>query len=347
MPSYPLHNVAIAIIVGGPFIATCFVALRIYGKRWSRTALALEDYLIILASALSIGLIYPSIRNASMWHIGIHVWDLDQRNMEPNYDEYHKILIAFNLIHTPIIPIVKTSIIVLLLKVGWVFGLLRKVLIGILIFNIGACLGPVIALVFLCPPRTGNTGGPTVYNGLKCLHPRQGQIMYLFLVTVNMFTDLLICPIPTLLMYRLPNISLRARLTVILSFALGLGATAIGAIRFKEYFEVMLNAKPASDWTYSIAYTLNHAENNATIILACMPPLRTYFLRWMAHKDEEKQSLSYGGSGSQIVYGEPSMLPSISEHSEKNSSIQGRNSGISTSVKQLISPTTSSMEERQ
>ena len=131
-------------------------------------------------------------------------------------------LIAVNLIHTPIIPIVKASIIVLLLKVGWIFGTLRKALFVILVFNIGACIAPMIALVFLCPPRTDNTAGPTVFNGLKCLDPRQGEIVYLFLVSVNMFTDVLICPIPTLLMYKLSNISIRVRLTVIFSFALGL-----------------------------------------------------------------------------------------------------------------------------
>lgn len=26
-----------------------------------------------------------------IWHVGIHIWDVDQYNLEPNYTEYHKV----------------------------------------------------------------------------------------------------------------------------------------------------------------------------------------------------------------------------------------------------------------
>lgn len=26
-----------------------------------------------------------------MWHIGIHIWDVDPFHLEPDYDEYHKV----------------------------------------------------------------------------------------------------------------------------------------------------------------------------------------------------------------------------------------------------------------
>ena len=62
-----------------------------------------------------------------------------------------------------------------------------------------------------------------MYGGLSCLTNVQGGIIYVFLVTANMFTDLLILPIPSLLVYRIRNASLQSRLTVVFSFALSLG----------------------------------------------------------------------------------------------------------------------------
>ena len=133
-----------------------------------------------------------------------------------------QILIAFNLIHTLILPLVRTSIILLLFRVASVINSIRIALYIILAFNIGACLGPWLALIFMCPPRSGNTSGPTVFNGLSCLDPWQAAIVYVFIVTSNMFIDLLVFPIPCVLVWRLRNTKLRSRLAVVLSFALSL-----------------------------------------------------------------------------------------------------------------------------
>lgn len=121
-------------------------------------------------------------------------------------------------------------------------------------------------------------------------------------------------------MYRFPLLTFQTR------------ATAIGAIRFKEYCEIMLFRKPASDWTYNISYCLNHAENNVTIILACMPPLRTYFLRWKAQRDEEKQPGDQERSGTYGSEGGPFVFESVSEQSSESplEYQQGQNSWFST-----------------
>lgn len=26
-----------------------------------------------------------------MWHIGIHIWDVDPNKIEPNYDDYYRV----------------------------------------------------------------------------------------------------------------------------------------------------------------------------------------------------------------------------------------------------------------
>ncbi|KFY25658.1 hypothetical protein V493_04523 [Pseudogymnoascus sp. VKM F-4281 (FW-2241)] len=253
-----------------------------------------------------------SCSDVIIWHVGIHIWDVDQYNLEPSYTEYHKILIAYNLLYTPILPLVKASIIFLLLRAGWVVTPIRKTLYGILAFVIGACLGPWLALIFLCPPLTGETSKPTVYGGLSCLTPKQGGIIYVFLVTANMFTDLLILPIPSLLVYRIRNASLQSRLTVIFSFALSLGVTAMGAVRLKLNYQSILYKHHDSDWTYTIVYCLSHAENNVAIIIACMPPLRSLILRWTSNKDEEALVRDQSDTINRRIYGESFTLRPMS-----------------------------------
>ncbi|KFZ08722.1 hypothetical protein V502_09201 [Pseudogymnoascus sp. VKM F-4520 (FW-2644)] len=247
-----------------------------------------------------------------IWHVGIHIWDVDQYKLEPSYTEYHKILIAYNLLYTPILPLVKASIIFLLLRAGWVVTPIRRTLYCILAFVIGACLGPWLALIFLCPPLTGETSEPTVYGGLSCLTPKQGGIIYVFLVTANMFTDLLILPIPSLLVYRIRNASLQSRLTVIFSFALSLGVTAMGAVRLKLNYQSILYKHHESDWTYTIVYCLSHAENNVAIVIACMPPLRSLILRWASNKDEEALVRDQSDTINRRIYGESFTLRPMS-----------------------------------
>ncbi|OBT89125.1 hypothetical protein VE02_01991 [Pseudogymnoascus sp. 03VT05] len=324
MPSsYPLQNLCLAVIAGTPAIAGCFVGLRIYARRRARIALGWDDYLVVLALLFSCGLIYPSIRHVIIWHVGIHIWDVNQYKLEPNYNEYHKILIAYNLLYTPILPLVKASIIFLLLRAGWVVTPIRRTLYGILAFVIGACLGPWLALIFLCPPLTGETSGPTVYGGLSCLTPKQGGIIYVFLVTANMFTDLLILPIPSLLVYRIRNASLQSRLTVIFSFALSLGVTAMGAIRLKLNYQGILYKNHESDWTYTIVYCLSHAENNVAIVIACMPPLRSLILRWASNKDEEALVRDQSDTINRRIYGESFTLRPMSATEDAKDQFMG------------------------
>lgn len=125
-------------------------------------------------------------------------------------------------LHCLTLLLVRTSIILLLFRVASAINSIRIALYIILAFNTGSCLGPWLALIFMCPPRPGNTSGATVFNRLSCLDPWQAAIVYVFIVTSNMFTDLLVFPIPCVLVWRLRNTKLRSRLAVVLSFALSL-----------------------------------------------------------------------------------------------------------------------------
>lgn len=111
----------------------------------------------------------------------------------------------------------------LLLRVGSILKPIRIVLYATLVFVIASCIGPWIALLFICHFEKDYQLSKTVYNGIRCLDREPNGVLILFLVSANLLTDLLIFPIPSYLMRGLRGVSLKARLTLIATFALSLG----------------------------------------------------------------------------------------------------------------------------
>jgi hypothetical protein len=64
----------------------------------------------------------------------------------------------------------------------------------------------------------------------------------------------------------------------------------MAAVRLKLSFQRMLYHKTKSDWTYTIIYCLSHAENNAAIIVACIPLLRSLVPGWRSGRKGSEAS---------------------------------------------------------
>ncbi|KAF2748971.1 hypothetical protein M011DRAFT_457083 [Sporormia fimetaria CBS 119925] len=281
MPTYPLQVTCLAVIAGTPALAAVFVALRIYTRRKLNLRLGLDDWLVVLPLLLSIALIGPSFRHVHMWHTGVHIWDVDPRDIEPDYDEWYGIMIAFNLLNIPILPLVKASIIFLLLRAGSVIEWLKKVLYFILAFTVLSALIPWFLYIFICPPQTGNTWKPRTFGGLHCIGRPQMGSMLLWVTCANLLTDLLIFPIPFIIVRRMMSARLRSRLVVLAVFTSSLAVTAIGAAKIYLQYRDRLYTLFQPDWTYPIDYCINHIENNVAIIVANVPILRGLVTRWV------------------------------------------------------------------
>ncbi|KAF2257266.1 hypothetical protein BU26DRAFT_413352 [Trematosphaeria pertusa] len=281
MPRYPLQETCLAVIYGTPLLATIFVALRIYTRRKLNLRLGWDDWLIVIPTLLSIALIGPSYKHVKMWHVGIHIWQVPPNEIEPDYDEYYAVLLAFNLLNIPILPLVKASIILLLLRAGSVIEWLKKVLYGILIFTIGSAFVPWCLYIFICPPLTGNTYKPRTFGGLKCMNRQRYGEMLIWVTCANLLTDLLIFPIPFIIVRRMMSARLRSRMVVLAVFTSSLAVTGIGAAKIYLSYRDRLYTLFKPDWTYPIDYCINHVENNVAIIVANIPILRGLVTRWV------------------------------------------------------------------
>ncbi|OWY44897.1 hypothetical protein AALT_g3762 [Alternaria alternata] len=281
MPTYPLQLTCLGVIYGTPLLASIFVILRIYTRRKLNLRLSWDDWLIILPLLLSIALIGPSHRHVKMWHVGVHIWQVPVDEIEPNYDEYYAVVMAFNLLNIPILPLVKASIILLLLRAGSVIEWLKRVLYAILVFTVGSALIPWFLYIFICPPLTGNTWKPRTFGGLHCMGRHKMGEMLIWVTCANLLTDVLILPIPFIIVRRMMSARLRSRLVVLVVFTCSLAVTAIGAAKIYLSYRDRLYTLFNPDWTYPIDYCINHIENNVAIIVANIPILRGLVTRWI------------------------------------------------------------------
>lgn len=188
---------------------------------------------------------------------------------------------AFNLLNLPILPLVKASIILLLLRAGSVIEWLKRVLYAILIFTIGSALIPWFLYIFVCPPQTGNTWKPRTFGNLHCMGRHKMGEMLLWATCANLLTDLLILPIPFIIVRRMMSARLRSRLVVLAVFTCSLAVTSIGAAKIYLTYRDRLYFLYKPDWTYPIDFCINHIENNVAIIVANIPILRGLVTRWV------------------------------------------------------------------
>lgn len=133
-----------------------------------------------------------------------------------------KVMLLENIFAIPILPLVKASIIMLLLRVGAVLPNIRRALYAVMIFNILTCVIPWGFLIFECPPLTGRTWKPRTFGNLHCLgRVRAGRLLLLVNCT-NLLTDILIFPIPFLIMRRASSLTVWAQTVVVSLFATSL-----------------------------------------------------------------------------------------------------------------------------
>jgi hypothetical protein len=73
--------------------------------------------------------------------------------------------------------------------------------------------------------------------------------------------------------------------------------TALGASKIYLTYNDRLYRSYSNDWTYTINFCVNHAENNTAIIVACIPALRGLIMRWIG----SSHSAAYNSSSRRAV----------------------------------------------
>lgn len=210
-PTSPLQQFGFAIITFFPVLAFIIVCLRVY-SRVSTKQFGIDDALIIVAMILSIG------ETATTWmfmvtnFIAIHIWDVP-----PDYDVIQAGIwnFAVQVLYNPILALVKTSMLLFLLKLGSQKPGVRISIHILNALNLSLMVAIFLVVIFQCNPIAFNWD-KTIEGG----HCVQQGTFYLATAALTIFTDVLNLALPFWVFLDL-KMPLRVKVALLFVFLLG------------------------------------------------------------------------------------------------------------------------------
>lgn len=218
---------------------------------------------------------------------------------------------AVQVAYNPILALVKTSILLFLLKLSGVQRpAVRWSIHALNALNITMMLAIFIVVIFQCSPVT------FVYDkSIEGTCIQQGMF-YVVTAALTLLTDVLVLALPFWIFLDL-KISRKKKMAVIGVFALGGLVTAAGVARLLIIYQGFFTTSTSADPTYSIAFTSSAIETNLAIITASAPMLRPLLVQWFPRAFGSTNGTSAGngyGGGNGSGYGTSSGLRSKPGH---------------------------------
>ncbi|KAF6836250.1 hypothetical protein CPLU01_03748 [Colletotrichum plurivorum] len=294
-PPSSLQHIGFFILFFFPTLALIVVALRVY-SRVSTKQFGWDDGLICFAMAESIAETAASFMGMRYGFIGIHVYDIP-------LEADHRLGSLWNyiiqLLYNPILALVKTSVLMFLLRLSGQKRRIRYTIIGLNVFNIALMVAIFVTVVFQCRPISyfWEKAGRNPPTDGSCIDM---SAFYVSTAGLTIFTDVLALAMPfwIFLGLKMPR---RVKMALLAVFALGGVVTAVSVLRLVWLVEVSYHIN-LQDPTYDIRFTYSAVETNLAIITASAPALRGLFLRWFPKffaslKSSSNGRYGYGRSG--------------------------------------------------
>ncbi|OAA67983.1 hypothetical protein SPI_00178 [Niveomyces insectorum RCEF 264] len=271
-PLYPtsgLQKFGFAIIFFFPALALVVVGLRTY-SRVTTKQFGIDDALIILAMALSIGETSATYMFMKTNFIGIHIADVP-----PTWDTVYAGIwnFAVQVLYNPILALVKTSMLLFLLKLGGHKPGIRWSIHVLNALNLSLMVAIFLVVIFQCKPIAYNWD--VTIPGGKCI---QQGVFYLATAALTIFTDVLNLALPFWVFLDL-KMPVRIKVALLFVFLLGAIVTVVGVVRLDFIYKGFFGA-PAADPTYTLGFCTSAIETNLAIICASAPSLRGLVRSW-------------------------------------------------------------------
>ncbi|KAL7625355.1 hypothetical protein AAE478_004571 [Parahypoxylon ruwenzoriense] len=271
-PYSPLQQGGFFILFFFPSIALIVIGLRVYGRVRSRQ-FGWDDALACLAMAFSVaetGCSYMAMRTA---FLGVHVYDIPT-NADVSLGMYWNYVIQ--ILYNPILALVKSSVLLFLLRIGGQRRQIRYSIHALNIFNIGLMIAIFVTVIFQCSPISyfwKRITDPTLKG--NCVDT---GIFYVATAGLTIFTDVLVLALPFWIFIGL-KMAPRVKLAIMAVFLLGAVVTVVSILRMLWIIETSLSPMKY-DYSYDIRFTYSAVETNLAIISASGPALRPLFMVW-------------------------------------------------------------------
>jgi hypothetical protein len=214
--------------------------------------------------------------------IGFHIWDITERSTDDQVYSL-KLAMAMQLLYTPILCLVKASIIVFLLRLGDQRRVIRYPLKALFAFNLGQMIAVLISTLTQCHPihmfwdhpRTDRAvDGGILNSDYKCFDAEA------FAMTnggIAILTDILILIIPIVMVWPL-RLNWRKKLAIGSVLSLGWIVVAVALVRLKSFHDLYNVVNP--DPTYALGVTTSSVEVNVAVTLCCGPAVNSMINRF-------------------------------------------------------------------
>ncbi|KAK6219767.1 CFEM domain-containing protein [Colletotrichum tabaci] len=294
-PYSHLQHIGFFVLFFFPAIALIVVALRVY-SRVSTKQFGWDDGLICFAMAESVAETAASYMGMRYAFLGVHVYDIPMEADSRLGSLWNYII---QLLYNPILALVKTSVLMFLLRLSGQKRSIRYTIIGLNVFNIALMIAIFTTVVFQCQPISyfWEKAGRNPPTEGKCIDM---GAFYVSTASLTIFTDVLALALPFWIFLGL-KMQIRVKIALLAVFALGAVVTAISVLRLAWLIEVSYHINE-QDPTYDIRFTYSAVETNLAIIAASAPALRGLFLRWFPKffaslKSSSNPRYGYGQSG--------------------------------------------------
>ncbi|KAJ5890289.1 hypothetical protein N7504_011099 [Penicillium tannophilum] len=263
-----LQPQAIGLIFAFPSLATVAVALRIYSRTLTRSFGA-DDWFIYIALILYWAETFTSYKVIIYTYIGYNVADIPKDYPAALGNKYGY---ATELIYNPILALVKTSILIFLLRLTGQKKLVRQAIWALLIFNGIAALITFLITVFHCVPIAYNWDS-AAYPNAKCMNFAD---FVTGTASVSIFTDVLSLILPSWIVYEL-QMQWNQKLMLIGILSFGLLTVVAGIIRV-----ILLDNYDRhipKNYTHTVLFCVSTIEVGLSFVAACAPSFKPLVAR--------------------------------------------------------------------
>ncbi|KAI9055268.1 hypothetical protein LZ554_000231 [Drepanopeziza brunnea f. sp. 'monogermtubi'] len=270
-PTTSLQQAGIAIVFIFPTIALLVVCMRIYGRRKMKQ-LGWDDGLIVLAMVSS-----PVSRNSiDSTYQNVYLGFFRGRNCRWVFFLGMKWNFIGQTLYNPILAIVKSSILVFMLRLGGHKPELRYTILALNVLNVALAVSIFTTVVFQCRPVSffwRRMRDPTLHG--TCIDT---ATFYVATASLTIFTDVLVLALPFWIFLGL-KMPLRVRIALVGVFLLGAIVTVFSVLRLVWLISFSFST-PTGDFSYDIRFCYSAVETNLAIITASAPALRPLLKTW-------------------------------------------------------------------
>ncbi|KAG4443305.1 hypothetical protein IFR05_001249 [Cadophora sp. M221] len=333
-PTSSLQQAGFAILFMFPAIALLVVALRVYSRQKMKQ-FGWDDGLIVLAMSFSIAETIAGYYGMKTAFLGIHSAAIPLTadfglGMQWNF--------IGQILYNPILAIVKTSVLLFMLRLGGHKREIRYAIQGLNFFNIALAISVFITVIFQCQPvnffwermRDPTLKGTCIDTG----------VFYIATSALTIFTDLAVLALPFWIFLGL-KMPLKVRIALLAVFLLGFVVTIVGILRMAWLIEISYH--PAKDFNYDIRFCYSAVETNLAIITASGPALRPLLKSWFPNIFGTLSS----GTTSRGPYGSKSMMGASRDamKSHNNNTSKGNTMSSKSGMKSQFGTTSFAMKD--